>query len=124
VLEKHETFIETNFEIEGDVELTCDRSLDPFMFPITLEKRIIFKFGEEDMEVDEEVVVLGHNRQHIDLGQYMYEFIGLTIPIKRLHPRYKKETEEDDDGGIVYTSTSEEKIKTVDPRWEKLKRLK
>ncbi|NJN41102.1 MAG: DUF177 domain-containing protein [Flammeovirgaceae bacterium] len=121
VLEKHETFIEVNFVIKGEVELVCDRSLDLFMFPLKLDKRILFKFGEEDMEVDEEVVVINHKRQYIDLGQYMYEFIGLNIPIKRLHPRYEEDGE---NNRVIYQSTPEGEKKTIDPRWEKLKNLK
>lgn len=122
VLSKHETFIEALFDIEGQVELTCDRSLDLFMFPMKLNQKIIFKYGDEEKEVDEQVVMISHSKQRLDLGQYLFEFIGLNVPIKRLHPRYN-ETEEGDE--IMYsTSASKEDEKEVDPRWEKLKRLK
>jgi uncharacterized protein len=34
VLDKKETFIEVNFKISGQAALVCDRTLEPFDFPI------------------------------------------------------------------------------------------
>jgi uncharacterized metal-binding protein YceD (DUF177 family) len=59
----------------------------------------------------------------------MYEFIVLAIPIKKIHPDLKDE-EENDDGSnvkIVYSTSTEKEEKKeeeIDPRWEKLKKLK
>jgi uncharacterized metal-binding protein YceD (DUF177 family) len=55
----------------------------------------------------------------------MYEFIALEIPIKKLHPRFEDETEDGTEGKIIYTSsTGQPDEETIDPRWEKLKKLK
>jgi len=60
----------------------------------------------------------------------MYEFIGVEIPIKKLHPRFQEEENEDDEtnGKLIYTSstdtTSGEDDDQIDPRWEQLKKLK
>lgn len=83
---------------------------------------IIFKYGDQDMEVSEDVMMIAHGTETLDIGQYIYEFIALAIPMKKLHPRYQDETEE---GGIIYSSDSDEEKKTdeVDPRWEMLKKL-
>jgi len=126
VLDKHETFIEADFKIEGTVKLTCDRSLEEFDFPIHEEKKILFKYGEEDKELTDEIILISRERTSLDLGQLIYEFIGLAIPMKRLHPRFKDEDEEDDEGKMVYSSEVEEEASDdeVDPIWEKLKKLK
>jgi uncharacterized protein len=121
-LDKHETFLEANFSIKGSVKLVCDRSLDEFDFPIDVSSRIIFKYGDEDKEISDEVVMIHRGTETLELGQFIYEFIALAIPMKKLHPRF--EDEAGDEGGIVYTSETEEKKKEeTDPRWEMLKKL-
>ncbi|MBX2962460.1 MAG: DUF177 domain-containing protein [Cyclobacteriaceae bacterium] len=120
-LDKHETFIEANFTLSGAIKLVCDRSLEEFDFPIAVDRKIIFKFGHEPAEVSDEIVVIGYNTESLELGQFMYEFITLAVPMKKLHPRFRKEDEEHDE--IIYTSEPKEDKDETDPRWDKLKNL-
>ena len=122
VLDKRETFLDANFKIKGSVKLVCDRSLDEFDYLIDVSPKIIFKFGDEDKEISEDVVMIHRGTESLELGKFIYEFIALAIPMKKLHPRF--ENESDDEGGIIYTSeTGEEKKDEIDPRWEMLKKL-
>jgi uncharacterized protein len=127
-LDKKETFIEVDFKITGHTELICDRSLEPFNYHLNIDRKIIFKYGEEPQEISDEIMIITRDQDTIDLGQFMYEFIVLAIPIKKIHPDLKEQEESDDDpdSKIVYsTSTEAEKKKEeIDPRWEKLKKLK
>src|SRR5258708_4142499 len=122
-LDKEETFIEADFKIEGNALLICDRSLDEFEFPVSLSRKIVFKYGEEPKEVSDEIIVITHDQQKLDVGQLMYEFIALGIPIKKLHPRFQQEPEDETEGKIIYSSATEGKGE-IDPRWEMLKKLK
>lgn len=129
VLDKHETFIKAEFQIEGVAKLTCDRSLEAFDFPVHVHKNILFKYGDETRELSDEIMLIHRDTSQLELGQLMYEFIGLQIPMKKLHPRFHEEEEEqsDDDsaGKVVYRSQSpEQNDNAIDPRWEKLKNLK
>jgi uncharacterized metal-binding protein YceD (DUF177 family) len=127
-LNKHETFLEVTFDIKGSAVLVCDRSLEEFEYPIKTRKMVVFKFGDEDREITEEIVMIQRDTPSLELGQLIYEFISLAVPMKKLHPRFVSEQDSDtqDDGKIVYTSAAEEKKedKEIDPRWEKLKKLK
>ena len=120
-LNKHETFIESDFNIVGSVTLICDRSLDQFEYPIEIDQKIIFKFGHEDSEISEDVQMINFNTEILELGQFMYEFIELSVPMKKLHPRYNEESDQE---GIVYSSDTDEETDNIDPRWEILKNLK
>ncbi|QSE96987.1 YceD family protein [Fulvivirga lutea] len=123
-LEKNESFIKMTIKITGKIELTCDRSLDLFDFPLNVDKEIIFKYGEEEIELDDNIVMITRDTQRLNLAQYIYEFIGLEIPMKKLHPRFDNESEEDE---MVYTDEvkdNEDDSETTDPRWEALKKLK
>lgn len=126
-LDKHETFIDARFVVRGNARLVCDRSLDPFSFPITVSKHIVFKYGDNDEELSDEIVVIHREAESLELGQYIYEFIGLEIPMKKLHPRYAGEPDDDSSGKIIYSSDNgngDDDSDTTDPRWEILKKLK
>jgi uncharacterized metal-binding protein YceD (DUF177 family) len=127
-LNKHETFIEASFQVKGSVVLTCDRSLDEFDFPISINEKLMYKYGDEDKEISEEVMMIHRDTATLDLGQPMFEYIVLAIPIKKLHPRFLEEDEEEEgEGKLIYSSsTKDEKSDEgmVDPRWEALKKLK
>jgi uncharacterized protein len=137
-LDKTETMITALFDIHGVVELTCDRSLEKFDYPIDTHCRIIFKFGEEDRELDDDIFEISRNTQQLEMAQHIFDFIGLEVPMKKLHPRFREEEEdiEDDDveGFLIYTSSTDGKTEEaneessdegdVDPRWEILKNLK
>jgi uncharacterized metal-binding protein YceD (DUF177 family) len=125
VLDKRETFIEAKFEIKGKAELICDRSLEPFDEHMHLHRTVRFKYGQEPGEVTDEIVVIKQEQESLDIGQFMYEFVVLNVPIKKIHPKFQNEVDEEDDdeGKMVYqTKVAEEE--TIDPRWEKLKKLK
>ncbi|MGI9543667.1 MAG: YceD family protein, partial [Cyclobacteriaceae bacterium] len=60
----------------------------------------------------------------LDLSQYIYEFVALSVPMKKLHPRFDGEPSED---ALVYSSSDEMQTteqEATDPRWAALKKLK
>lgn len=127
ILNKHETFIEADFSIQGSAQLICDRSLEPFQYPLTIRKKVMFKYGEEAGEINDEIVVITRDQATLEIGQLMYEFIGIEVPMKKLHPRFQEEEEEEfSEGKIVYSSDANDKTDegSIDPRWEILKKLK
>lgn len=123
-LEKSETLINLHFDIEAEVELTCDRSLENFMYPVAIEEDIIIKFGDDDITQSDDVVVIRRDADKINVGDFIYEFVSLAVPMRKLHPRFDGEEQPD----LVYTSTTgeaeEDETESVDPRWEALKKLK
>ena len=128
-LEKTDTFIRLHFYIDAIVELECDRSLDTFEYPIDTDNTLLLKFGDSEEELDDEVMVIPRDKQRINLAQFIYEFIGVAIPMKKLHPRYADESEADE---LIYTSDDSQPSNEqrdnddddIDPRWEQLKNLK
>lgn len=91
VLNKNETMIQMMYNITGSVELTCDRSLDLFDFPVDITQKMILKFSDHNEEITEELVLIDRNTQYINVAQDIFDFIGLQIPIKKLHPRFIKD---------------------------------
>lgn len=120
-LKKTDNMMQLSFELQLSVKLTCDRSLEPFDFPIEKSHELIVKFGEEDEELSEDLIVINWNTQILDISPYLFEFIGLSIPMKKLHPKYEGQETPD----LVYQSEIEadEHNEEIDPRWAALKKL-
>jgi uncharacterized metal-binding protein YceD (DUF177 family) len=134
-VDKGANLIELTFHIVGKVELVCDRSLETFEHPLDFTEKMIYKFGSEVKEIDESVMMITRDTPSINVAQLIYEFILLALPLKKIHPDYRNELDEEDnelEGGFVYLDeaftedSAEEKESTtpVDPRWEKLGKLK
>lgn len=145
ILEKSSTLIQATFEIDGVVELICDRSLEPFDLEISITEPLIFKYGEEYSELTEEIITIPRDLPTLNVSQYIYEFIGLAVPMKKLHPKFRseddwedEEEEDESDSILIYSTQTEgyedaEKSENsennseegpLDPRWEILKNIK
>jgi len=121
-VKKTDTMMQMYFTVEVNVELTCDRSLEPFEHLIDSPHELMVKFGEEDKELSEDLMIVSRDTQTFDTAPYIFEFIGLNIPMKKLHPKYD-EVESPD--LIFQTETETENQEDItDPRWEALKKLK
>ena len=51
--------------------------------------KLIVKFGDEFNDENEEYIVLPHGEFQVNVAQYIYEMIVLSIPAKRIHPGVK-----------------------------------
>ena len=75
------------------------------------------------------MLILTHGEHEIDVEQYIYEMIALSVPLKRVHPGVKDGTLQSE----ALTKLNELKVKEqkeeskqeedIDPRWDKLKKL-
>lgn len=115
-----------DFQIDAEVELICDRSLEPFMFPIKKSENLLIKFGEEDVELGDEIISIHRDTQSLNIAQNIFEYLTISIPMKKLHPKFEGEEETDE---LIYSSDDfveeeEENEETLDPRWEALRNLK
>ncbi len=115
---KSDLMLDVKFSIDGQTDLICDRTLKKFTYSLNSDKKILFKFGEEDQELSEEMVVIDRNKSKINMGKFIYEFFILELPVKRLHPSVKNE---DNIDNFVFTT---KKTKDTDPRLDPLNKLK
>lgn len=115
---KTDMMLETSFLITGSTELTCDRTLKKFTYSLDLKNKILFKFGGFDEEISEDMIVIDRNKSIINIANYIYEFVILKIPAKRLHPSLKNE---DNIDNFVFRTNA---IKKTDPRLDPLNKLK
>jgi uncharacterized metal-binding protein YceD (DUF177 family) len=129
VLEKKSTHIELNFKHTGTIFGPCDVTGEMFNLPIKSTNRVIVQFGEAYNNDNDELLIIPHGEFQIDVSQYIYEMIAVSIPLKRVHPGIK-------DGTLISPALDklkelevkenkkvEIKAENTDPRWDKLKNL-
>lgn len=78
--------LDFKFNFTGYIELLCDRCLDKFNLNVENNFRLIVKYGEQFEEISEEVITIPTSESNIDLSQFIYEYINLMLPIKKVHP--------------------------------------
>ena len=76
---------ELDFQIKGVVMVTCDRCLEDMEIPVETINRLIVTFGETYAETSDEQIIVSEEDGFINVAWYMYEFIALAIPMKRIH---------------------------------------
>lgn len=129
-LDKHTQMLDLKVSMKGEVEVVCDRCLENFNLPIEFDGVLFIKFGEGQPDTGEEIVFLPTEESELNLAQYLYESISLSIPYSRYHgvnntdekacnkemlKKLKK---------LSVTTSKKDKSKENDPRWDKLKDLK
>lgn len=122
VLDKQSSMLELNFKHKGTVNVLCDVTGEPFDMPVKGKLKLIVRFGDEYNDDNEELLILPYGEHQIDVTQYIYEMIALSIPLKRVGPNAKDfELEELND--IEVKEEQEVKEEEIDPRWAALKKL-
>jgi uncharacterized metal-binding protein YceD (DUF177 family) len=124
-LYKEPDLLTLSFLIDGYINIMCDRCLDNFNMPFNCKEIIYVNFGEKNYEQSEDIIIVSHTESEINIAQYIYEFINLSIPYTRIHPV-------DENGDSKCNKQILEKIeelsvkKDIDKkntRWNKLKDL-
>lgn len=99
--EKTNNSLTLDIDINGKVKVVCDRCLDEFYIPVTYEGTLIVKFSADKTsgEIDDDGVIVDTDGEitadvfwqnpadeDIDLEQYLYESICLSLPYQKVHP--------------------------------------
>ena len=128
VFDKKSNLFEIDFKHKGTVNVPCDLTGEDFDLPIKGKLKLIVRFGDTFNNDNEELLILPHGEFEMDIAQYIYEMIVLSIPQRRVHPGVK-------DGSLktealtklkelaIEEKKKEEKEENTDPRWDKLKDL-
>ena len=101
---------ELEFQLKGEVEVTCDRCLEPMSQPIDAQCTLRVTLGD-DYADDGEVVTVPEREGIINVAWNIYEFAALQIPLRHVHEECSL---------IPAPSKGEGE---TDPRWDALKKI-
>ena len=125
-LDRMSTALELEMKTKGTVNLYCDLTNEPFDQNIEASLKLLIKFGDVYNDEDDEILIIPHGAHQVNVAQYVYEMIVLSVPSKRIHPGVLdgtlnsvalKRLEE-----LQPKENKKDKNK-IDPRWEALKKL-
>ena len=131
LLEKNSgSFMLLKFEMGGNVEVVCDRCSNNLPLQLFDEFVVTVRMVEDpeimnEQEEDPDVYYIARGESHLDVKDWLYEFINLSIPMQRTCEY------ENMDGPHCDAAAREllEKLraqeeKTENPIWKDLKNLK
>lgn len=88
--DKKSSFFLLKFEVGGTATVTCDRCGESFELQLWDDFDQVVKMVEnpEELEGDEdpEVKYIAKTESHLNVADWIYEFIHLSIPMQRIHP--------------------------------------
>ena len=125
-LEKSVAGLKLDFAMRGSVRVECDRCAEECEIPVEWGGGFRVRFGAEKVDFDGELMWMGHGESELDVAQYIYESVVLSLPLKRTHADCAP-------AGVRFISEEEferaehgsEMQKMSDnPEWQKLKELK
>jgi uncharacterized metal-binding protein YceD (DUF177 family) len=88
-LEKNNNFMLLKFDVGGHITVDCDRCGNPLPKEIWDEFNLVVKLEDnaDDRNAEEEdpdVFYLNKNESHLDVADWIYEFVLLSIPQQRV----------------------------------------
>ncbi|MDR0229719.1 MAG: DUF177 domain-containing protein [Flavobacteriaceae bacterium] len=152
LLNKKINLLELKLVSKGIANVPCDVTNQDFDMPIEAEIELIVKFGEEFNDDHDEILIIPFTEHQINIAQYIYEMIVLSIPPKRVHPGVLDGTLEDEALDLLGYTNEEDDLDDelsailgelddfdeeedddddnsindnddIDPRWAELKKL-
>lgn len=125
-MRKNNDVFDFTFSLEGTVVVPCDRCLDDLEIEVATDNTLRVKLGENYAD-EGDVVVVPEIEGNINIAWYLYEFIALALPMKRVHApgkcnhemtgKLKKHSYRVDE------EDADDEERTIDPRWESLKNI-
>ena len=100
------------FDVDGKVEVICDRCGNNLPLQLWDEFNIVVKMVEDpevmnEQEEDPDVYYIGRNESHLSVQDWIYEFINLSIPMQKM-------CKEDEIGGPQCNKEVLEKLKKME----------
>ncbi len=129
VFDKHENFFMLKFDVDGKVTVPCDRCGDNFELRLWDEFNLVIKLtgGDEGEKPEDEddVVFIPRSETVIDISNWLYEFLMLSVPLQHIHA-----DKEDGSPGCneealkLLDSLADSEEKAANPLWKGLEAFK
>ena len=122
---KKSNLLEFVFSSKGRININCFVSNEPFDYLQEHQIKLVVKFSSELINDNEELVILPVGTSTLNVAQYLFEMIILSLPIKIIHPGVVDGSLESETLNKLkeLESKVQEKSSKIDPRWDKLKDL-
>jgi uncharacterized metal-binding protein YceD (DUF177 family) len=88
LLDKKSSFMQLKFEIGGKLDVNCDRCNSNLPLDLWDEFNLTVKMSEDPEKMNEEeddpdMYYIANGESHLDVANWIYEFINLSIPMQK-----------------------------------------
>lgn len=125
-LNKEINLLVFDIKMEGTTNVMCDRCGDNFDFPVWGENKLVVSLTNDKFENETDIVAIPIDSSEIDISQYLYEYVSMLLPQRRVHAGKEGEANGCNPEALkILNKLSEnESEKKTDPRWDALTKLK
>lgn len=81
---KYANHLELEVALDAEVQIECDRCMDPYNQAIEFDGNTVVREGEGSDSHDD-VLWIEQAAKELDLSQWLYESMVLSLPIQRTH---------------------------------------
>lgn len=78
--------VQIELSLKGKVDLTCDRCLETYQESLDAHYTLYGKFGHSMEQEDIDVFWIPDDQNFIELGPIFFDYINLSLPLKKIHP--------------------------------------
>ena len=116
-LDKNNGFMLLKFDVDGELNVACDRCGNTLPTQLWDEFNIIVKMVDDPemmngQEEDPDVHYIGRGESHLHLADWIYEFINLSIPLQKM-------CKEEEMGGSKCNTEVLEKLRKMEEEVQK-----
>jgi len=124
--DKKDSFFMLKFQVDGEVNLPCDRCNDYFDYELICDFEIIVKLEEieNDITDEDDVIYISRGDSHINVADIIYDYILINIPIQVFHPNDKSGKGTCNPEMLEKLYSNQKTEDKIDPRWADLSKLK
>ncbi len=88
-LDKKNGFMQLKFDVDGTVDVICDKCGNTLPMQLWDEFNIIVKIVDEpevmnEQEEDPDVYYISRGESHLHMADWIYEFVNLSIPLQKM----------------------------------------
>ena len=118
-LDKVQNVLQLSIEGDVTVQVCCDRTLQVYDEHLSFSHVLIVKRSKRAETLTDTCISISYSAMYIDLQPHIYDYVCLALPMQRLHPDCKNNTET-----CIYNTVSATTQVSIDARWSPLLALK
>lgn len=112
--DKQVNFFMFHFNIDGSLVVPCDRCGEEFELSLWDEFDLLVKLNdvedEDQIEEEADVVFISRSETVLDISDWLYEFLMLSIPLQKIHPQDAKGNDTCNPDVLVFLKQSAEAL--------------
>lgn len=84
-IDKRHGSYELRLHCDGELEVPCDRCLDPVKHPVDADYDVTVRYGEDYDDSRDGVLILPESENRLNVSGMIYDTLLLTIPLRCVH---------------------------------------